>query len=240
MVKGRYGLRMTPISFKRHRFPPVIIQHAVWLYARFTLSFRDVEELLAERGIDVSNETVRRWFLKFGRLIARNLRRNRPRPSPRWHLDEMVIKIRGRKHWLWRAVDDEGEVLDFLVQRRRCARSARRLLRKLLKKQGFAPERVTTDKLKSYPVAIREERLSAVHDQGLRANNRAENSHQPVRRRERKQQRFKSPGSAQRFLAIHAAVYNAFYVQRHLLPRRIFKDFRTETFAVWKQSCIAV
>ena len=108
---------MTPISFKRHRFPPVIIQHAVWLYARFTLSFRDVEELLAERGIDVSNETVRRWFLKFGRLIAGNLRRSRPRASARWHLDEMVIKIRGRKYWLWRAVDDEGEVLDFLVQR---------------------------------------------------------------------------------------------------------------------------
>ena len=116
---------MTPISFKRHRFPPVIIQHAVWLYARFTLSFRDVEELLAERGIDVSNETVRRWFLKFGLLIARNLRRGRPRASARWHLDELVIKIRGRKHWLWRAVDDEGEVLDFLVQPRRCARSAR-------------------------------------------------------------------------------------------------------------------
>ena len=191
---------MTPISFKRHRFPPAIIQHAVWLYARFTLSFRDVEELLAERGIDVSNETVRRWFLKFGRLIASNLRRSRPRPSASWHLDEMVIRVRGRNHWLWRAVDDEGEVPDFLVQRRRCARSAGKLLRKLLKKQGFAPKRITTDKLKSYAVALREQRLSAVHDQGLRANNRAENSHQPVRRRERKQQRFKSPGSAQRFL----------------------------------------
>jgi len=230
---------MTPISYERHRFPPVIIQHAVWLYARFTLSFRDVEEMLAERGIDVSNETVRRWFLKFGRLIACNLRRSRPRASARWHLDEMVIKIRDRKYWLWRAVDDEGEVLDFLVQRRRCARSAARLLRKLLKKQGFVPKRITTDKLKSYPVAIRKERISAVHDQGLRANNRAENSHQPVRRRERKQQRFKSPGSAQRFLSIHAAVQNAFYIQRHLLSRGIFKMFRAETFAVWKQSCIA-
>ncbi len=230
---------MTPISFKRHRFPPVIIQHAVWLYARFTLSFRDVEELLAERGIDVSNETIRRWFLKFGRLIAGNLRRSRPRPSPRWHLDEMVIKIGDRKYWLWRAVDDEGEVLDILVQRRRCARSARRLLRKLLKRQGFAPKRITTDKLKSYPAAIRQEGLSAVHDQGLRANNRAENSHLPVRRRERKQQRFKSPGSAQRFLSIHAAIQNAFYVQRHLLSRGIFKTFRAETFVVWRQSCLA-
>ena len=162
-----------------------------------------------------------------------------PEIITRWHLDEMVIRIRGRKYWLWRAVDDEGEVLDFLVRRRRCARSARRLLRKLLKKQGFAPERITTDKLKSYPFAIREQRLCAIHEQGLRANNRAENSHQPVRRRERKQQRFKSPGSAQRFLSIHAAVQNTFYVQRHLLPRRIFKTFRTETFTVWRQSCIA-
>ena len=235
----RYRHRMTPISFKRHRFSPAIIQHSVWLYARFTLSFRDVEEVLAERGIDVSNETIRRWFLKFGRQIAGNLRNSRPRASTRWHLDEMAVKIRGRKYWLWRAVDDEGEVLDFLVQRRRCARSAGRLLRKLLKKQGFAPERITTDKLRSYAVAIRKERLTAVHDQGLRANNRAENSHQPVRRRERKQQRFKSPGSAQRFLSIHAAVYNAFYVQRHLLSRRSFKTFRAKTFAVWRECCLA-
>lgn len=230
---------MIPIFFKRHRFPPLIIQHAVWLYARFTLSFRDVEELLAERGIDVSNETVRRWFLKFGRLIAGNLRRSRPRASARWHLDEIVIKIRGRRHWLWRAVDDEGEVLDFLVQPRRCAKSARRLLRKLAKKQGYAPKRITTDKLKSNAVAIRKERLSVVHDQGLLANNRAENSHQPVRRRERRQQRLKSPGLPQRFQAIHAAVYNAFYVQRHLLPRRIFKELRAGTFAVWRQSWLA-
>jgi transposase-like protein len=230
---------MNLISFKRHRFPPEVIQHAVWLYARFTLSYRDVEDLLAERGIEVSNETVRRWFLKFGRLVAVNLRRSRPRASARWHLDEMVIKIRDRKHWLWRAVDDEGEVLDFLVQPRRCAKSAQRLLRKLLKKQRFSPERITTDKLKSYAVAIRTERLSAVHDRGLRSNNRAENSHQPVRRRERKQQRFKSPGSAQRFLSIHAAVYNAFYVQRHLLTRRIFKEFRTDAFAVWQQCWFA-
>jgi transposase-like protein len=226
---------MKPISFKRHRFPPSVIMNAVWLYARFTLSFRDVEEMLAERGIDVSNETVRRWFLKFGGLIASNLRRSRPQPSPRWHLDEMAIKIRGRKHWLWRAVDDEGEVLDFLVQPRRCAKSARRLLRKLLKKQGFAPKRITTDKLRSYSAAIRQERLSTVHDQGLRANNRAENSHQPVRRRERKMQRFKSPGSAQRFLSIHAAVQNVFTVQRHLVPRRIYKQFRETAFDVWRE-----
>ena len=229
---------MTPISFKRHRFPPPVILHAVWLYARFTLSFRDVEELLAERGVDASNETVRRWFLKFGRVVVCNLRQQRPRPSSRWHLDEMVIKIRGRRHWLWRAVDDEGEVLDFLVQSRRNAKAARRLLRKLLKKQGFPPKRLTTDRLRSYQAAIKQERLSAIHDQGLRANNRAENSHQAVRRRERKMQCFKSPGSAQRFLSVQAAVQNTFYVQRHLLPRRIFKQFRTAAFEAW-QSCAA-
>jgi len=128
---------MIPISFNRHRLPPAIIRHAVWLYALFTLSFRDVEDLLAERGIDVSNETIRRWFLKFGRQIAIKLRRSRPRPSPCWHLDEMVIGIRDRKYCPWRAVDDEGEGLDSLVQRRRCARSARKLLRKLLKKHDF-------------------------------------------------------------------------------------------------------
>ncbi len=130
---------MIPISFKRHRFQPEIIRHAVWLYARFTLSYRDVEEMVAERGIDVSYETIRRWFLKFGPGIAANLRRLRPRPSNHWHLDEMGVKINGRKHWLWRAVDDEGKVLDFLVQKRRNAKAAKKLMRKLMKKQGFAP-----------------------------------------------------------------------------------------------------
>src|SRR5713101_7381907 len=144
---------MRPISFKRHRFPPEMIRHAIWLYARFTLSFRDVEELLAERGIDASYETVRRWFLKFGPSIAANIRRSRPRPSDHWHLDEMVISIRGGKYWLWRAVDNEGEVLDFLVQRRRDAQAARKLMVKLLKKHGFAPSRVVTDQLRSYPAA---------------------------------------------------------------------------------------
>ena len=226
---------MQPRSFKRHRFLPSVIMNAVWLYARSTFSFRNVDEMLAERGIDASNETVRRWFLKFGRLTASSLRRSCLRPSSRWHLDEMVIKIRGRKHWLWRAVDDEGEVLDFLVQPRRCAKSAKRLLRKLLKKQGFVPQRITSDKLRSYGAAIRQERLSAPHDQSLRANNRAENSHQPVRRRERKMPRFKSPGSAQRFLSIQAAVQNVFTVQRHLVPRRIYKQFRKTAFEVWRE-----
>jgi len=230
---------MDNISFTRHRFPPDIIRHSVWLYARFTLSYRDVEDLLAERGLDISYESVRRWFLKFGAPIANNLRSMRPAPSDFWHLDEMVIVIRGRHHWLWRAVDNEGEVLDFLVQSRRNAKAALKLLRRLLKKQGVAPTRITTDKLRSYHVAIRTLGLTAEHIDNKRANNRAENSHQPVRRRERKQQKFKSPGSAQRFLNIHSAVYNSFYVQRHLLNRSTFKRLRTDAFCVWENASVA-
>ena len=176
---------MTLLNYRRHRFPPEIIQHAIWLYLRFTLSYRDVEELLAERGLDISYETVRRWVLKFGPSIARRLRRQRPRPSDLWHLDEMVVRI-GERMYLWRAVDHEGEVLDMLVQRRRDGRAALRLMRKLLKKQGFAPKLLVTDKLRSYAAAFRRLRLTCPHEQGLRKNNRAENSHQAVRRRERK------------------------------------------------------
>jgi putative transposase len=197
---------MALLSCRRHRFPPPIIQHAIWLYLRFTLSYRDVEDLLAERGLDLSYETVRRWVLKFGPLIARRLRRGRPRPSNRWHLDEMVVRIAGKRMYLWRAVDHEGEVLDMLVQRRRDSRAALRLMRKLLKKQGFAPKLLVTDKLRSYASVFRRLGLSCLHEQGLRMNNRAENSHQVVRRRERKLQRFKSARSAQCFLSMHAAV----------------------------------
>src|SRR4051795_2940312 len=187
-----------------------LIQHAVWLYLRFTLSYRDVEELLAERGLDVSYETVRRWVLKFGPLIARKLGKGRPRPSARWHLDEMVVRIAGKRMYLWRAVDHEGEVLDMLVQRRRDTQAALRLMRKLLKKQGFAPKSLVTDKLGSYGSAFRRLRLTCPHDRGRRKNNRARNSHQIVRRRERKMRRFKSSRSAQRFPNIHSAVHNTF------------------------------
>ena len=190
---------MNPISNKRHRFPPDVIRHAVWLYFRFTLSLRDVEELLAERGVEVSYETVRSWTLKFGAQFARHLRCSRPAPTRRWHLDEMVVRIGGRRMFLWRAVDDEGEVLDMLVQKRRNKAAALRLLKKLLRKQRARPVAIVTDKLGSYGAAARELRLSDRHlPGGLRGNNRAENSHLPVRRRERKQQRFRSPESAQR------------------------------------------
>jgi putative transposase len=230
---------MPPISYARHQFPPAVIQHAIWLYLRFTLSYRDVEDLLAERGLDISYETVRRWVLKFGPAIARRLRQRRAKPSPRWHLDEMAVRIAGDWMYLWRAVDDEGEVLDVLVQRRRDKRAARRLMRKLLTKQGFAPTEITTDKLRSYGAAFAEIGLSARHEQGLRRNNRAEVSHQPVRRRERKMQRFKSPGSAQRFLSVHAAAYNTFNVQRHLISRRTLRTFRVEAMKQWRAAAVA-
>ena len=230
---------MAPISYRRHRFPPVVIQHAVWLYLRFTLSYRDVEELLAERGLDLSYESVRSWVLKFGPAIARRLRRCRPRPSDRWHLDEMVVRIAGKRMYLWRAVDHEGEVLEILVQRRRDRSAAVKLMRKLLRKQGFAPARVMTDKLRSYSAAFRHLGLSCHHEQGLRENNRAENSHQVVRRRERKMQRFKSAASAQRFLSVHAAVHNTFNFQRHLVSRSTLRIFRSEAAAQWRSATTA-
>ena len=230
---------MTTISYARHQFPPAIIRRAVWLYFRFTLSYRDVEDLLAERGLDISYETVRRWVLKFGPLFARELRTRRHRPTSQWHLDEMAVLIGGKRFWLWRAIDDEGEVLDLLVQRRRDKNAAVKLMRKLIKKQGFAPGVLVTDKLRSYGAAKAALGLSALHEQGLRKNNRAENSHQPVRRRERKMQRFKSPGSAQRFLATHAVVHNTFNVQRHLTSRATLRVLRDEALQMWRAATAA-
>jgi putative transposase len=230
---------MARLSYRRHRFPSTIIQHAIWLYLRFTLSYRDVEDLLGERGLEISYETVRRWVLKFGPLIARKLRQGRPRPSGRWHLDEMVVRIAGKRMYLWRAVDHEGEILDILVQRRRDTQAAFRLMRKLLKKQDFAPKLLVTDKLGSYGAAFRRLRLTCRHERGLRKNNRAENSHQIVRRRERKMQRFKSSRSAQRFLSVHSAVHNTFNYQRHLVSRSTLRIFRAEATAQWQAAIAA-
>jgi putative transposase len=184
---------MTKISYAGYRFPPEIIQQAIWLYLRFTLSFRDVEDLLAERGIVVSYETVRRWVNHFGPMIAADLRKRRPKPHWVWHLDEVYLKIGGRMVYLWRAVDAEGEVLDVLVQSKRNRHAALKLMRKLLKKYAFAPERLVTDHLRSYGSAARDPGLESRRERGRWKNNRAENSHQPTRRRERKMQRFKSP-----------------------------------------------
>jgi transposase-like protein len=230
---------MTSISYARHQFPPSVIQQAVWLYLRFTLSYRDVEDLLAERGLDLSYETVRRWVRKFGPLFAERLRTMRPRPTSQWHLDEMAVTIAGERFWLWRAVDSEGEMLDLLVQRKRDKASALKLMRKLLKKQGFAPKVIVTDKLRSYGAAKVQLGLSGRHEQSLRKNNRAENSHQPVRRRERKMQRFKSPGSAQIFLSVHAAVYNTFNIQRHLITRRTMRRLRQGAHDFWDAATMA-
>ena len=224
---------MQKISYVRCRFRPEIIQHAVWLYFRFPLSYRDVEDLLAERGIDVSYETVRRWALKFGRAYAQKLRKTRPGPDVRWHLDEVFVSINGKRMYLWRAVDCEGEVLDILVQSRRNKKAALKLMRKLLKKQGFVPDAFVTDKLPSCGAALKALKLARRHEFGDRKNNRAENSHLPVRQRERRMQRFKSPGSAQQFLSTHAAVYNTFNVQRHLISRKTLRQFRNQAMDVW-------
>src|SRR5450759_1433054 len=179
---------MTKINYSGYRFPPEIIQQAIWLYVRFTLSFRDVEDLLAERGIVVSYETVRRWVNHFGPMIAADLRNRRPKPHTTWHLDEVYLKIDGRLVYLWRAVDAEGEVLDVLVQAKRNKRAALKLMRKLLKKYGFLPENLVTDDLRSYHAAARDLGIEHRHRTGRWRNNRAENSHQPTRRRQRKMQ----------------------------------------------------
>jgi putative transposase len=179
-----------PVSYKRHRFPSQIIAHAVWLYFRFPLSLRLVEEMLLERGIVVSYETIRRWGKKFGPEYARRLRRKPPRPTDIWHLDEGVISIASKKHWLWRAVDEDGYVLDEIVQSRRNTKAAKRLLTRLMKKQGAAPKRIITDKLSSYGAARRQVMPRVEHRSHKGLNNRAENSHLPLRKRERMMQGF--------------------------------------------------
>lgn len=225
---------MKPISFKRHRFAPDVIRQAVWLYYRFTLSLRDVEDLLAENGVEVSYETIRSWANKFGPAIAANIRRARGRADIVWHLDEMIVRIKGQRMYMWRAVDKEGEVLDILVQKRRNKAAALKLLRKLLKNQGAPPEQIVTDGLASYKAATKILGCQDKHQPGrLRDNNRVENSHLPVRRRERKMQHFKSQGQAQRFVSTHSAIYNTFNIQRHLISRNTMRHFRSAAMAEW-------
>ena len=228
------GLNPTRHPRYARRFPAVVISHAVGLYFRFPLSLRMVEEMLAARCILVSHETVRQWALKFGQSFANQIRRRLPAPGDKWHLDEVVISIAGEKHWLWRAVDQHGVVLDILVQSRRNAKAAKRLLRKLLKKQGIAPRVMITDKLASYAVAKRSVMPSVEHRQHKGLNNRAENSHQPTRRRECIMKRFKSAGQAQRFLSAHDQVANLF--RRPANTNAVdHRRARARAFQVWAE-----
>ena len=229
---------MTPAAkspYAGYRFPGEVISHAVWLYFRFPLSLRLVEEMLAARGIVVSHETVRQWARKFGQDFANQIRRRLPCAGDKWHLDEVCLMIRGKKHWLWRAVDQDGVVLDVLVQSRRDKQAARRLLRKLLKKQMRPPRVMITDKLASYGAAKRELMPSVEHRQHRGLNNRAENSHQPTRRRERQMKRFKSAGQAQRFLSAHDPIHNLFHLRRDHLTAAQHRDARTRAFEIWAE-----
>ncbi|MEY8843381.1 IS6 family transposase [Cribrihabitans sp. XS_ASV171] len=221
--------------YRRHRFPPEVISYAVWLYFRFPLSLRMVEDLLAERGIIVSHQTVRAWAEKFDRDFARTIRRRSVgKLGDKWHLDEVVISIQGRKHWLWRAVDQEGFVLDALVQTSRDRRAAVRLMRKLLIQQGHSPRVLITDKLRSYPAAKREIMPGVGHRSHKGLNNRAENSHQPTRRRERIMKRFKSPRQLQRFVSIHDPIANLFHLPRHEMTSADFRELRATAMDAWR------
>jgi putative transposase len=222
-------------TYPRYRFPAEVIRHAVWLYHLFSLSFRDVELILAERGISVSHESIRQWCLTFGCEFARKLRRRRPKPGDTWHLDEVILKINGELHYLWRAVDQHGVVLDILVQGRRNATAAKRFFKRLLARLKYKPKRLVTDGLRSYGVAQREVLPEVKHRTSRYLNNRAENSHRPTRRRERQMQRFKSSAQAQRFLSSHAMIYGHFRPRRHLMTAVQYRRARAEAFRVWRQ-----
>jgi len=221
-------------SYKRHRFPPAIIVHGVWRYFRFALSYRDVEELLAERGVIVTYETIRQWCQKFGQADANELRRRRPRPGDKWHLDEVFVSINGAQHDRWRAVDQGGNVLDILVQPRRDKRAAVRFRRKLLKGLADVPRVVITDKLASYGAALRDVLPCVEHRRHKGLNNRAENSHHPTRERERRMRRFKDPGHAQRFLAAYGPIASHCRPRRHRLTAEAYRQIRAERFATWR------
>ncbi|WP_405753425.1 IS6 family transposase [Streptomyces sp. NBC_00012] len=225
----------TPPSYKGHRYPVEVISHCVWLYFRFPLSFREVEELMLQRGCIVSYETVRRWCLKFGQAYADGLRRRRPRPGDKWHLDEVFIKVNGELKYLWRAVDQNGNVLDILVRNRRDKAAARRFFRRLIKKTRTVPRVVVTDKLRSYSAAHREVMPSVEHRSHKGLNNRAENSHQPTRQRERAMKGFRSVGGAQRFLSALSGISLHFRPHRHLMTASDHRAEMTVRFAIWDQ-----
>jgi putative transposase len=234
-----YTRRMnTPVPtsrYKNHRFPAGIISRGVWLYYRFCLSYRDVEELLFTRGIHVTYEAIRKWCRKFGQAYANQLRRRRPRPGDTWHLDEVFLSINGDRHYLWRAVDQDGNVLDILVQRRRNKTAAKKFSRKLLKGCQYVPRVLITDKLQSYGAAKRDLLPSVEHRQHRYLNNRAENSHQPTRQRERRMPGFKSPGHAQRFLAAYGPIAQHFRPRRHRLSAPAYRREMQNRVQTWQE-----
>ena len=221
--------------YHRHRYSAEIINHCVWLYFRFALSYRDVEEMMAVRGVELTDETVRYGARKFGGVYAKRCRARAARPGDRWHLDEVYLSIQGKQQYLWRAVDQDGEVLDILVQPRRNRQAAKKFFRKLLKGQRYAPRVIVTDKLRSYAAAKAELLPDVAHVQDKESNNRAENSHQPTRERERRMRGFKSAGHAQRFLATFGAISSFFRPGRHLLRAVNYREIMRRRFAEWSQ-----
>ncbi|MFE7763095.1 IS6 family transposase [Streptomyces sp. NPDC057438] len=234
-LEGGWSVGSVSPSYRGHWYPVEVISHCVWLYHRFPLSFREVEELMLERGVIVSYETVRRWCGKFGQTYAGALRRRRPRPGDKWHLDEVFVKINGQIRYLWRAVDQDGTMLDILVQNRRDKAAARRFFRRLLKKTGAVPRVIVTDKLRSYGAARREVMPSVEHRSHKGLNNRAENSHQPTRQREHAMKGFRSVGGAQRFLSAFSGISPHFRPRRHLLTAHDYRAEMTIRFAIWEQ-----
>ena len=224
--------------YKRYRFPAEITQYAVWLYFRFNLSHRDIEDLLAQRGVIVTHEWIRLWCNKFGSKYAARLRRKHQGYGDTFFIDEVFIKIDGKQHYLWRAVDQVGEVVDVFLQKKRDGKAAKRFFKRMLKKHKGDPRVIVTDKLRSYGVAHRQLITETVHNMVKYANNRAELSHQPTRVRERGMRQFKSMKQAQRFLNVHAAVYNLFNLGRHLVSAVNYRYFRLRSFASWKNAAM--
>jgi putative transposase len=218
--------------YSGYRFPPEIISYAIWAYHRFCLSLRDVEDLLAERGIVVTYETIRLWCQKFGANYVRKLKRRQGRLGDQ-HLDEVFLRINGQLQYLWRAVDQDGDVIDILVQPRD-RRAAERFFRRLLRGQGREPLRIITDRLRSYSAAIRTSFCRVTHTTERYANNRVEASHQPMRQRERQMRRFKSARQAQRFLSLHGVIHNLFRTGRHLIRSRNYRFLRSRSFSIWR------
>jgi putative transposase len=221
-------------SYQRHRFPSEIISHAVWLYHRFCLSFREVEELLAKHGVTVTYETIRQWCQKFGSDYARKLKKQQGRLGDTWHIDKVFVTIQGQREYLWRAVDQDGDVIDILVRRRRNQQAAERFFRRLLQAQGCQPRRLVTDKLRSYDAAHRTMMPTVNHLNHIYANNRAEVSHEPTRQRERHMRGFSSSTQAQRFLTLHGLTQNLFRLGRHPIQAINYRILRARAFQVWQ------